>query len=151
MSGNMSRNKGQRGEREAAALLMGWSKEVVEYLRSEGRTVADVELVRNLMQTRAGGYDIEGLDWMALEVKRQETLNVSGWWKQTLEQAGLDASGKPQVPVLMWRQNGGKWQFKVRQSIVISGIGVPVTLDFVLDAANAANWFKCELLSRLSL
>lgn len=146
MAGNMSRNKGQRGEREAAALLMGWAKEVVDYLRAGGREVKDVELVRNLMQTRAGGYDIEGLDWMALEVKRQETLNVSGWWKQTLDQAR-----EGQVPVLMWRQNGGKWQFKVRQSIVISGISVPVTLDFVLDAANAANWFKCELLSRLSV
>ena len=146
MAGNMSRNKGQRGEREAAALLMTWAKEVVDYLRAGGQEVKDVELVRNLMQTRAGGYDIEGLDWMALEVKRQETLNVSGWWKQTLEQAR-----DGQVPVLMYRQNGGKWTFKVRQSIVISGIAVPVTLDFSLDVTNAANWFKCELLSRLSI
>jgi len=86
-----ARQKGQEGEREIIRLL----SEVCE---------KTVELRRNLAQTREGGYDIVGLEWLAMEVKRQETLDVENWWKQTLRQAG-----EGQHPVLLYRQNRKAW------------------------------------------
>lgn len=90
MSGNMSRNKGQRGEREVVKLLQPIVDKVYGSL---GLTPPVLE--RNLMQSHKGGFDIAGLHWMALEVKYQETLNVGMWWNQTLAQANVDINGNP--------------------------------------------------------
>lgn len=90
MGGAMSRNKGQRGEREVIKLLQ---PTVTRCYMEKGLDVPSLE--RNLMQSRAGGFDIVGLEWMALEVKRQEVLNVNLWWKQTCAQAGTDLLGQP--------------------------------------------------------
>ena len=92
-----NRNKGHDGEREVVKLL----KPIVETILGEGK------LRRNLMQTREGGHDICGLDHLAIEVKRCETLEIEKWWKQTLRQAE-QAGGL--IPVLMFRQNRGKWR-----------------------------------------
>lgn len=150
MGGNMSRNKGQRGEREAAALLMEWATPVVDAVRSlpDGaeRLLDDVVLVRNLMQSRAGGYDIDGLPWLALEVKRHETLSVPAWWRQTLDQTGKD-----QVACLMYRMNRTQWRFKVRLLVghygkVVTGVS---SLDVEMSIDEAKKWFKSELYYRL--
>lgn len=137
------RSKGQRGEREAAALVTGWLKEVV--------TAAGIEhpvaLSRNLDQTRDGGYDLVGLDWLALEVKRHETLQVSQWWKQAVRQAK-----DGQVPVLMYRQNRTAWKFRLRMTAIHrapcghSGVSL-VVAD--MDAANAKHWLQHEFWARL--
>lgn len=86
-----ARQKGQEGEREVIKLLAECCGE-------------DITLKRNLMQSMEGGYDIVGLDWLALEVKRQETLDIENWWKQTLRQAGDN-----RIPVLLYRQNRKQW------------------------------------------
>lgn len=109
----MSRNKGQAGEREFARLTM----EAIAKLPH----VKDVTLKRNLMQTAEGGFDLVGIHGLALEIKRQERLNLSAWWKQTILQAnridynlGLASVGcRPlapvKMPVLAYRQNKCKW------------------------------------------
>lgn len=103
MSGKMSRNKGQRGEREFIGIL----QRVIDEVFGEGV----YELKRNLFQTREGGYDVTGLpeqyDLIAFEVKFQETLNIESWWKQTVEQAGDKA------PVLAFRQSRKKWRIMI--------------------------------------
>lgn len=151
----MSRNKGQRGEREAAALLMKWAAEVVGMLREYGYEVPDVELVRNLNQARVGSdgsYDLVGLDWLALEVKRQEALNVNAWWDQTVRQCG-----EGQVPLLMYRQNNQRWRFMTKLDVV-AGVTVVVTMDmdnayvwwrtvvwsYLTSTTNAANGVECR-------
>lgn len=91
-----NRNKGHDGEREIVRLL----QPVVEMVLGEKR------LQRNLVQSRQGGHDICGLEHLAIEVKRCETLEIEKWWKQTLRQA--EAAGGA-IPVLMYRQNRGKW------------------------------------------
>lgn len=142
MAGNMSRNKGQRGEREAAALIMKWSAEVVDTLRDYGYDVEDVKVERNLNQTRVGSggsYDLVGIEWLALEVKRQETLNVNAWWAQTVKQCGED-----QEPLLMYRQNNQKWKFMTK--IVYQGVPITVTMD----EEQAARWFKTNKWTRLT-
>lgn len=130
------RHKGQRGEREAADLIQGWVNEVM--------TVAGrqpVELKRNLMQSKEGGYDLVGISWLALEVKRHETLSVNTWWKQTLRQTKDD-----QIPMLMYRQNRVPWRFRVKvrtahYGLIASGVH-DVVADFDLD--NMKRWLQAE-------
>ena len=93
--GRKQRNKGASGERELAKLL------------SE-RLGAEVS--RNLLQSREGGHDLNGIKGWALEVKRQETLSINTWWGQTLRQAD-SAEAKP---VLAYRQSRQPWKFIVR-------------------------------------
>lgn len=92
-----NRQKGHDGEREIVRLL----QPVVELVLGEKR------LGRNLQQTRQGGHDICGLEHLAIEVKRCETLEIEKWWKQTLRQAEMVGGA---IPVLIFRQNRGKWR-----------------------------------------
>lgn len=117
--GKMQRNKGATGEREVLALL--------------GERLG-MKLERNLSQTRNGGADCVELGRIRLEVKRQERLNITGWWKQAREQAGYvsipngidtymgsdlntnltgGSSGEPVrlIPALAYRQSRKPWTF----------------------------------------
>ena len=100
MSGAFSKQKGKRGEREVVILLQPIVNKVFE-----ARGLEIPTLYRNQNQSFQGGYDIDGIDWIALEVKRQETLQVNKWWEQTIKQASPE-----QVPVLVYRQNQQKWK-----------------------------------------
>ncbi len=89
--GRMSRNKGKRGEREAA-------KELARVLGIEARRGIQFQ----------GGPDSPDVsteldDWLHIEVKRCERLAVYA----ALEQAKEDANGK--VPLVMHRRNGKPW------------------------------------------
>ena len=86
--GKRSRTKGASAERE-----------VVKILKEAG-----FETERNLTQTRDGGRDLLGIDGFAIEVKRQERLNIQSWWEQAVSQAGDDS------PVLLFRRNREKWR-----------------------------------------
>ena len=100
MSGGFSREKGKRAEREVVKLLQ---PVVTKVYQEAGKEVPLLE--RNLMQSHKGGHDIVGLEWMALEVKHHETLQIPQWWEQTKKQAG-----KTRVPVLIYKQNRIKWR-----------------------------------------
>lgn len=110
LAGKMSRSKGQRGEREALVLLTTWLEEVVPDRCPE--------LKRNLMQSREGGHDLVGIDWLAIEVKRHERLSVESWWGQTLKQAERRPGS---VPFLMYRQNRMPWRFRVQTTALHPG------------------------------
>ena len=103
----MSRNKGQRGEREVVKLIQPVVNKVYE-----GRGLEPPAIERNLMQSRSGGYDIVGLEWLALEVKFQESLSVDQWWQQTIQQTKCG-----QVPVLIYRKSHVKWKVMMPVSI----------------------------------
>jgi Holliday junction resolvase len=91
--GKMQRNKGAAGERELAKLLSDQ---------------LGAEVSRNLLQTREGGHDLDGLPF-ALEVKRQEGLKINTWWKQAVTQS--QTSGL--APALAYRQSRRPWRFVV--------------------------------------
>lgn len=114
MSGKMSRNKGQRGERELCALLSDELGTVVK---------------RNLSQTRAGGADCVEIKGWKIEIKYQETLNLNAWWKQAVEQAGNDK------PILFYRQSRQPW----RAMMYLSDINPDFTGDYtaVVDFETA--------------
>lgn len=94
MNGRGSRNKGANAEREIA--------EIIFY-------ATGVSLERNLEQTRSGGYDLVGIDGLAIEVKRQEKLCLPAWWRQTLSQAEKEKL----IPILAYRKNRQPWSFIV--------------------------------------
>lgn len=119
-----ARNKGHDAEREVIKILT----------EACGK---QVELHRNLLQTRQGGYDIVGLEWLAIEVKRQETLDVENWWKQTLKQAGVN-----QVPVLIYRQNRKAW------NIVMMGQVGNTLCRVTINMLAFTFWLRDELRAR---
>lgn len=136
MGGKMSRDKGQRGEREVYHIL----QPIVNEVYAEHGEVPPL-LQRNQNQSRSGGYDIVGLDWLALEVKRQETLEINAWWKQTLRQCRDD-----QEPVLMYRQNNKKW-------LVIMLVDVHpehLTCRATLELENFLKYFRIRVMEELN-
>ncbi len=143
MSGNMSRNKGQRGEREFASVVESWSIPVLDAL---GNAEA-IKMKRNLVQSREGGHDLVGIDWLAVEVKRHETLSLPAWWRQTVDQAERIGG----IPFLAYRQNRTPWRFRVRLISAHYGEAAagtqPIVVD--MDATNACLWFQGELYWRL--
>lgn len=105
-----AQQKGKRAERELCKILQ-------ETIDSVGRLFPDVELPRverNLMQSAVGGYDLNSLDWLALEVKHCEQLSINTWWSQAVRQAGKD-----QLPVLAYKVSRKGWH-------VVTWVAMPV-------------------------
>ena len=127
------RTKGQNGEREAARLLQEFAGPVAAHC---GVPVPKFE--RNILQSRQGGYDLVGVDWLALEVKRQELEYNPAWWDQVRR-----AAGPGQEPVLMWRQNRRPWRFKLTLWSQVGRKKVPI--EAVLDETNFKSWFQFRL------
>lgn len=97
----MSQNKGKRAEREVVKLL----QPIVDRVYADFELGDSPILQRNTLQSDRGGYDIVGLDWIAIEVKHHATLSLNPWWEQTVAQA------KPgQCPTLFFRTNNVKWK-----------------------------------------
>lgn len=138
MSGVMSRNKGLRAEREVLNLLQAVVNEEFEHAQVEPPILS-----RNLVQTREGGYDIVGLDWLALEVKHQETFHVADWWRQTCRQA---AEG--QEPVLFYRRNKVRWRVMLMGFIAAGSKAVATPVDITLDSFVA--YFKIRIQHELN-
>lgn len=88
MGGKMSRNKGQRGEREVHSLLSDLLGTVVK------RNI-------NARQGDPDGLDVPGF---AVEVKFTETWLESYW-----EQAKAQAVKYGRSPVLFWRRSRQPW------------------------------------------
>ena len=112
MSGNRSRNRGQRGERELMSML---SEEL------------GLNLNRNLSQTRGGGADCVDIPGFSIECKYQETLNLNSWWQQTLDQAGADE------PILFYRQSRQPFKAMVLLSLInwdFNGTKYTAIVDF---------------------
>lgn len=138
MSGRMAKNKGANGEREMAKVLTGWSLPVCEYL---GVPVPEFERTASA-QSKGGGYDLCGVPWLAVEVKRVETMALPAWWRQCKGQA------RPgQIPFLAWRQNRKPWQFRVLLKHSTGAGSVLLAVD--MDYDNARSWYQYELYARL--
>ena len=148
-----SRAKGQRGEREAATVLQGivdqeWMR--VHGIRSKDPVVEGQRekpsqrpvLTRNLVQTRNGGHDLVGLDWLALEIKFCETLQLDAWWNQTKRQASEHETVVNQkvMPVLMYRQSRKPWRIQMLGKL--PGLSASVRVDISLEAFSA--YFRAE-------
>ena len=135
--GARSRNKGARGEREAAKLLLGW-------LAAAG---IDADIHRNGDQARSGGFDLVGLPWLAVEVKCAEALRCGEWWWQTVAQA--KHAGR--LSALMYRQSRRPWRFRIQAVVLVGDGSESVSVDIDLDAEQARLWVQAEaIVSRTS-
>ena len=119
-----ARAKGRLGEQEVIAYLQ---PVVNEAYREAG--LEPPELVRNLSQSRAGGFDVSGLDWLALEVKRQESDQVSQWWQQCKRQAGESC-----VAVLVYRKSRTPWRVRMFGYVDAGASRIRCPVDISMDA-----------------
>lgn len=136
-----ARNKGKRGEREVIDLLQPHVDSIYK-----GFGLEPPVLQRNTLQSDSGGHDIVGLDWISLEVKFHETLQVAAWWKQTLEQAAKverrDGT-RGAVPVLFYRQGGRRtWNVMMYVGLLLE---VPLYVPAVIRQDDFIEWFKRRL------
>jgi len=122
------RTKGQTGEREVIKLL----QPIIDRVYDGTRQYAP-QLQRNTLQSDKGGFDIVGIETLAIEVKRCETLNLSAWWQQTLSQAGN------REPVLIYRQSRKPWRVRMAKDIDNLTMLVDVSIDDFL------RWFEVFL------
>lgn len=149
------RSKGQRGEREVVTMLQSIVDRVIAAINKEiddeisqgvmvrvGKRPDQVQVLRNQLQSAVGGSDLSGIDWLAIEVKYQETENLNSWWAQTQKQT------KPgQVGVLIHRANQQKWRVRMLGKLaLIDGRHVTCPVDITVDAFLL--WFENEFRSR---
>lgn len=133
MGGRMSLNKGKRAEREVIDLLQPIVDKTTYELNGPG-----IILQRNTIQADRGGSDIHGLEWLALEVKHHETMQVNEWWKQCRSQASRN-----QVPVLIYRCNHAPWLVKMYGGLGQDDVWVPSTVT--VDVPAFLIWFRAKL------
>ena len=98
------RTKGRTAEQDIATDL----NSVLNVLRmKKGIPFPDKPTVqRNQNQSAVGGQDLVGTLGFAIEVKRQEQLNINTWWRQCI----ASAKTLGEDPVLLFRQNHQKWR-----------------------------------------
>lgn len=147
--GSLSIQKGKRAERQIATLL---NVEIDRVCSNLG--VDTTKLKRNLAQTQQGGFDLEGLDWIAIEIKHHAKAQMSSWWDQTLRQAepiySLVGNGTTRTgayrrePVLIWKLNGQKWNVRMFGRLEIEpGRRIRVPVDVSWESFVA--WFTRRL------
>jgi len=119
-----SRDKGARGEREIIDLL----QPIVDAVyKAAGREPPQLKRTSS-MQADGGGCDVHGIEWLALEVKRCETLQLETWWRQCLSQTRPD-----QLPALCYRQNHGQWRVRMLFYPSVVALTTPITVDMSMS------------------
>ena len=138
------KSKGMSGEREVIMMLQAEIDKVVGE-----RGVERVVLRRNLEQVRSGGADVEGLEWLEVEVKRRESEDVKKWWGQVSEAARVSGERRGAVvePVLVWRENRGKW--KVRMRVGVEREGKLWKVPGIVELEIFLWWFRGEIERRV--
>jgi hypothetical protein len=129
--GSLSIQKGKRAERTVANALNPILDKLVSSLGCD-----PVKLKRNLAQTQQGGFDLEGLPWIAIEIKHHQQVSLGAWWAQTLRQAG-----DQREPVLIWKKHGGQWNVRMYARLEIEpGRRLKVVADITWEAFLI--WFE---------
>lgn len=139
-----SLNKGKRAEREVISIL----QPIVDTIYRQA-DMRPPKLQRNTIQADDGGCDLVGLEWLALEVKHQETFHLPAWWQQTVVQAYR--GGKQRIPVLWYKRNNVAWRIRMpgiagSQS---DNSWAPAVVDISLD--DFLQYFDAKLRSELQL
>jgi len=129
--GSLSIQKGKRAERDVARRL---NESLALVCGQAGVPVA--RLQRNLKQVQQGGFDLDGLDWLAIEIKHHKQVSLGSWWAQTLRQATDERE-----PILIWKQHGGQWRVRMFSRLVIEqGRLLRVVAD--IDWESFIVWFE---------
>lgn len=130
--------KGKEGEREVVRML---NDELERLITSEGYGEDVISVLRgvaqrNQNQSAVGGGDIN-LFGLSLEVKRQETLSVEQWWRQTCTSAHRNGD----KPVLIYRQNRKAWNV-VMDGYVPLPSGAQLGARVQIHIEEFRSWFR---------
>jgi len=136
-----ARNKGKRGEREVVALLQGilQANKLTDHFSAEN-------IGRNLSQTRGGGFDIENVPLLAVEVKYQETPNFKSYWNQAYKQALQHCEAFPDdplTPVVFWRKARAKWKVLIPAAFLEGCESIPEYIE--MDTKTFTYWWVSRL------
>lgn len=132
--GSLSIQKGKRAERAIAVLL----RQIIEAVCLRF-SVPVIELRRNLKQSQIGGFDLDGIDWIAIEIKHHAKPAFSSWWAQTLHQAGTDRE-----PILIYKIHGTQWRVRMWGRLEVEpGRRLRTCVD--IDWEAFAIWFEKRL------
>ena len=111
-----SRQKGKRGELEAAHVLKEYGVDA-----RRGQQYAGIN----------GDADVVGLDGYHIEVKRNEQLNLEEAVKQSVRDAREN-----ETPIVMHRKNRGEWLVTLRIDDFMHLIGKTRTNEEISEDAN---------------
>lgn len=134
-----ARAKGQQGEREVADMLNFIIYQVMKELNyPEDACLRGMQTVqRNQNQSAVGGNDLTNCFGMSIEIKRQETLSVPEWWRQTCKSAERNS----EMPVLMYRQNRKAWHVRTYGWINLPG-AKHIRAEVEFDIETFKTWFR---------
>lgn len=134
-----AKNKGVTGEREVIGILQNFL-----FSLAQEHGLDAPQLKRNLEQSRGEGSDVVGLDWLALEVKRRETLQLNSWWEQVVK-----AALPGQTPVVMFRQNKQPWQIITMAELSVPQTGQVILARAIIPATEWYDYFKVRSLAEM--
>lgn len=110
-----SRNKGKAGELEAVHFINAYGFQVH---RSQQYSGANSDA------------DIDGIDGVHIEVKRNEHLNI----ENALQQAERDA--KQKIPIVLHRKNREKWKVTIRADIFMQILKILIQTGDIKNVGN---------------
>jgi len=123
------RTKGANAERQAAVWLQ-------QQFKLEHIPQRNLEQVRFGGHQKSTGFDLIGFPPFCFEIKRQEKLSLRSWWCQCV----AAATEEHPVPVVMFRQNRGKWFF------LISAREIGLSNGFIqLEDKEFVKWINNKL------
>ncbi len=133
--GNGKQIKGKTGEREIKDAFIS----VMKLVEAENWLTGVSEKVkRNTLQSDRGGEDLVGIPLLSVEVKRQETLSIEGWWRQTKGQADKSKL----MPVLMYRQNHKSWHVVTYAQLWHPGYQANLWVRADFSLPEFMEWYK---------
>jgi Holliday junction resolvase len=89
-------------------------------------------------QTAVGGYDLEGLEKFAIEVKACKKTSLNEWWQQTLTQA----NNSQRIPLLAYKRPLLPWKFVVELNVLNPLLGKE-TIELDIDGfISIINYYK---------
>lgn len=140
------RQKGASGEREICDAMNFIIHNVMKNMGfpAEDCLKAMSSVQRNQNQSAVGGNDLTNTFGLSIEVKRQEALSINTWWKQ----CEAAAHRNNERPVLLYRQNRGKWKCITYVWIPLpNGRSVQSRAEFDFDTFKEwfAHWVETKL------
>ena len=137
------RTKGAEGERQVIKLLTPIVVDVMVALAfpPEQIETARKMIQRNQNQSAVGGCDLSNVFGLSIEVKRQETLSIPAWWRQTV----TAAERNNELPVLIYRQNNKPWRIRTYGFLHTPSNGggwTSVQAVIEIDEAAFLTWFR---------
>lgn len=133
------RQKGFNGEREIATLLNGLLIITMREMGFPEEQISARSIQRNQNQSAVGGNDLSNTMGLGIEVKRHENISgINGWWTQCVE----GAKRNNEHPVLLYRQNHGKWRCRTLAHLVLPYGDNTVIAVADFDYLAFQEWFK---------